>query len=1286
MSSRYQAIMIVMAFACLCAQQGAQEIYYTGKLFGYYRIEYGESTHLPPVERFLDWRKDAPGWLLGMGDNFGPEFGASIQLKLVNENDNDQGQENGCASPSLPERGLEPPQTLYKDADRIAKLAQYDNVMNFLMQAGYRAVMPGREDFIYSAAWLACMAAEVRDTNAPSSIHNSDQRLELLAANLRLTSGADAGGASGRKCPLLFAQDPLGKDATPCTADGSAPTTFDWVDRLDKATEEDTRNAILNALAYEKAQNSKGKAPSLHPVRDTTIANEFLILKAAWVSRCTFNLPDPFDPTRPETMGETPCRQEANAAPQSGVEGRQSKSGGRKQKSQTANPRVREPLSGDESKDLNTYWTDLRNRLLVAFASDSKQQTAAREALQAECSATSSAPCETDLLISADAARAARRQLLRNIDGELFETGYTIAGDSDDGLLIVGVVGKETMSAISQTNLRVCFDANAIAKCKGETPKDAWNVEVFDPVSAVEMSIRAAMTAPRKFKRVIVMAQMPAPEAEVLAARVRMRIHDLNCREGYGAGCLESMTPDSQETRVPAVDLILSEAQTDYESSNMALEDVQTDRMTPVFAPPAPDFSDPERMVMAGSVARVTFDAALRKYRNQREFTARFPYRDDRATTTSELTGLMNSSHSGGVPCLNTLPRSHDCGYQSILAVLDSMQRARPSSDVVMFERRDLYTGPIPRGYGGGADDKVYCQGASKLQECLLRVALDRVFWKGDYVERLAVTGADLAKIVQASTAEAAGESDLKVTDLAQQWLVTYGVTQPSLSNLTRLSTAKDPLWIPADPECKQASQSASAKSVYCVNGAPLADDQIYWVTTNDALAEDSTIYPQLGAVSSHARKISGEFQTRASAIALEGFERRTEPAVTDEGAIETLNRNFQQQRLFHVDFNKMVLGFNSNRALGPTDQVPSELQGVADSRAAVPHSQDVDLEALLRLTADHGYKIVTFGTQTSFAYERSIKGNLSGSPESISYAQNNAAFGAFAQVRLRRDSGISSRALPRELLVLTPHQFQTQINNQRLFIAFTAKDPTTGQTIPGQLAVPVPIVDGFNDRLGYRHEWGYRKPGGWNFLSMDSGSYAESGFEYSLQNNILESVTLANGVTQHTCVATAQTDIASCFKNLKSTFPIGPGTGIVGRPPTETIHTPGAYWDVHLSRGFDMGSLKSLKPPFALVSDSTGDWYFGRPPAAELPTQTEYAVAWSSSIDFPVWGNLALGPTYTVFFYQPQLSSVHEQIRSFSISLRWYAARDQRVPLGMIPGLTGPQSADQTKAAGKSK
>jgi hypothetical protein len=64
---------------------------YTGALFGYYRIEpearlvpTSRDGHLPVAGRFVGVSSQRRGpLLLGMGDNFAPEFGASIESEVL---------------------------------------------------------------------------------------------------------------------------------------------------------------------------------------------------------------------------------------------------------------------------------------------------------------------------------------------------------------------------------------------------------------------------------------------------------------------------------------------------------------------------------------------------------------------------------------------------------------------------------------------------------------------------------------------------------------------------------------------------------------------------------------------------------------------------------------------------------------------------------------------------------------------------------------------------------------------------------------------------------------------------------------------------------------------------------------------------------------------------------------------------------------------------------------------------------------------------------------------------
>ncbi len=126
-----KAISVLLVTASVCPGQiddNRLSIVYTGKLFGYYRIESGEQApfKLEPVRQFLDAdrvRRCANSLLLGTGDNFAPEMGASLQL----ENAFSPCKGVGVSGPK---EG--PPISNYKSNCRFAATAEDDNVANFL--------------------------------------------------------------------------------------------------------------------------------------------------------------------------------------------------------------------------------------------------------------------------------------------------------------------------------------------------------------------------------------------------------------------------------------------------------------------------------------------------------------------------------------------------------------------------------------------------------------------------------------------------------------------------------------------------------------------------------------------------------------------------------------------------------------------------------------------------------------------------------------------------------------------------------------------------------------------------------------------------------------------------------------------------------------------------------------------------------------------------------------------------------------------------------------------------
>ena len=393
----------------------------------------------------------------------------------------------------------------------------------------------------------------------------------------------------------------------------------------------------------------------------------------------------------------------------------------------------------------------------------------------------------------------------------------------------------------------------------------------------------------------------------------------------------------------------------------------------------------------------------------------------------------------------------------------------------------------------------------------------------------------------------------------------------------------------------------------------------------------------------------------------------------------------FQQMPLWQIDFAKVIASFNSRGPVGGNAYVGQNFTGVSDPRATAPASQELDLELANRITGtffrpgdSHVLTPISVGEQTNFAYDRSVLGNLTGKPINASYALNNLAEGAFLQLRLNAKSkaGGAPRvwSTPRSLLVLTPHQYQVNIDTPYLFFPYSAG--------VGEVTVQLPRVSVWNDRAGFREEFGSNRPKSF-FMN---GSYFETGMEFSVQNGNLYSLTLMTSppggtASQKTCTVSAKSTLQTCFSSSTSGTPpkaltISQYTTVVGVPDVKSLHTPGYYWTLHFQNHL-FG--KNPATQINLVTDSSGDYFFGRPPAAELPTQTEYAIPLSLALVLPSKGNLTFAPTYSGFYYKSQQSTKDLVVNSFSIAARWYFARDARVPLRRQIELQGPASTDQT-------
>ena len=1354
---------------------------YTGSLFGYYRIEPDEDPKpkLRPSARFLEEKHERPTrLLLGMGDNFSPEFGASIERRLKEPG---PGQENSCYLPIVldngkPEEKNESPEVyknhknvapeiLYKDSGRVPNLAECDNVARFLMEAGYRALVPGKEDFIYSAVWLRRIALTLqaasgrvkdgrylkddenlgdhnhcRDKNGlgcresillfPEElkqpklkrsfadgrkwIDNNDHQLLMLAANLRwnfMPRGSIQGFDENVKdvdsqlwfpkdkfsekvqavCPLMFTWNPPNKNSQTCVPGGdqgnTVTTEMDWLRRLDVAVVADPSDCKPQAhhdpdyycFPVARAMNMRAQS-------DSTFRRQ-LLKNTALIAVTTLSDEIPAATLSDEKGEKLRAKLEKTLGALSKDEAFDKPTG----KEPQLNLKDKKPLEELEgyTKDLDAY--------IQRFPESDRKKLPESDLKVVLCAVRSifedASKKNADFLFSLNARKAAIRLLLRKIAAEQEDVGYTIVNsDPMSKTLVIGVIGQETMKAVSPGNLKVCTthegEQEIDGACGGKSgPRLEGTVVVGDPLLAVTTVLRAAWvkwhgSTKHPFDKVVVMAQMPRTQAEELAAHAAASLKSTACSDvDVTPAPKEKACPDSVAENAPHIDLILSEAQTAHTTPKLKIT-YTPDVMIPVIAPKPAWLINQEDTDLIDPVSTVTItdgpDNSLKRtlVNSVEQVNPEKETTEDLSTMAELLHGQLQDvakqHRSADLDNLENLwgqcAEKQSACQDSVVAqyLLEQIQRSS-QADVVFLEHRDFYFGPMLGGYGKYEICKEWADDhESNLQEkkeeleayCRLRIALDRILWKGDYSERVMVDGKTLKQMLAIARQRTANEQALSARDTVEEWLITFGIVTHPPENLSTASMGSTTFTIPGVAFCTLPDANTEA-SEYCVNDQRLTDDGAYFVATSDHLAGDKQVYGILQGLDTAYHKKLNLFITRE--IADEIFRHHGNEASHKLVKAPNEVEEIQQKRpILQVDFAKWVAGFMVRSPNQSDTALAANFSGVTDSRATTPSAQELDLEAIARMTTG---KLVSklsprlrFGIQSDLEYDRAVTGSLTGTPPVVTYALNSFTSGGFVQFRLHGD------LRPRLFLVVAPYQYQTQITGNFLNFSFTKGT--------GQITVPTPRSEGFSHRLGLRYELGGDEQRLANKLGGHwADSYVEAGPEYSNVNEVLSGLLLPNGSV---CAASATVAFTTCVANQ---IMVASGTVLI--PQTETLHTGGLYWDMHLQ--FTPNKDKR----WSLALDTKGDDFVW--PGARLLTQSRYAFTTTEALNFKVIGNLLFAPTYSQFFYrnQGEEGESHSLVtKTFSVVAKWYFARDAAVPFWRQLLFLGPASADQTKSA----
>lgn len=899
------------------------------------------------------------------------------------------------------------------------------------------------------------------------------------------------------------------------------------------------------------------------------------------------------------------------------------------------------------------------------------------------------------------------------------DISYTYSSLGGSHTLIVGVVAQNLLDAVSHENRTFCaatagsypnYTSVRAVPCEmgGGPAKGDIEVQatISDPLRAViETITRANAAAPARFDTYIVMAQMTRGEAEELAAKLQAR---------------RDVDPD-----FPVISLVLSSAFAEQSSGTYDLSaenDTQTIPdlgLVPVLTPhPAYDSRNlsHQSQPMVDPLSMATLTIAPGSYR-MKSVSKNLPLKDLIAKDTT-LGLLLDQIHPAQARIPRDVPSPEDmmtscraddlisnaatpggeeridrCNVQAMQYILAAMRNIKPwTNDAVFLERRDFFFGTLPDGY----TDYDMCLADDR--RCQLQVALDRVLWKGDYIERVLVTGADISAMITASDSLSSQTRQLQQPTTTGSWLQTFGIVKtgeapPNRSPIAGQSSTK--FAIPTDPNCFALPDQAggAAKPTYCILSNSIEEtpqkDGGFWIATSDHLASDTTTYPALSRLPSAYHVIfrdaqgGNKFLTEAIADSLfvgTGSAAGSQPRVDIVHGPEI---SLQQQAHFQLDSAKIFFGFVDSSAVGGDSYVANNFQGVSDSRASAVSQYELDAEAQLRGLWEWGlFRRNTVnalrmgaGFQTDVEYDRSAQGNLNGAADNASYGANNWAIGPFFQFAHPFNAiNYGFMKASRWAFVVSP-QFQRQVRGTDLFFAYSSISPPVGND---ELTVPIDYSYGWNVKEGFR----FTAAAASHRLQLQPGSYLETGFEEGEQHHVLSSIQLHNVSGANLfCAANSVEPISSCVslasKGSNPVFPLS-STSTVSALNYSDQPAHGLYWDISFKWKLIPGKNNFHEMDF--VAASKGDAFVRRSARDVLSTQTLYDIPLNLGVTFQVLPNLSFAPSGNFFFYNNQIAERQLLIRGFNITMRWYFDRDAHVPLLRQLLLLGPASQDQTR------
>lgn len=688
---------------------------------------------------------------------------------------------------------------------------------------------------------------------------------------------------------------------------------------------------------------------------------------------------------------------------------------------------------------------------------------------------------------------------------------------------------------------------------------------------------------------------------EALAQLLETCAEDVDCA-GKRRVLLAQMSPQRAQrlaSHIPhGFDVVISQADDGYATGSIAGIDRGSDSdLKPIVLTPASAIEsrspDTLRVGLATAVIKVST--------GERAFDNRL---------TGSTVSLKRETYSGKKPLWRLMvdaglsPRPPDeetvDGRTVVQNGILSAMRHFCKADVALLQQRDLYR---PEHFA------VEQPSAGELQDLL-----DRLLWKGDFIECHPATGAALKQAEAISQQFSSG---------AKNELTAEGES----------GRAIEALGLFTDPG-----------SGLIINGRLAEDGQLYSIATTDFLTSGDSGYGALSAVASQGRSELTEITTlvcKSLAPALGGDPKITcRPSLQADAYVDPISmaayaipkgldtagelqewakqnwemRNTlapvkknpaefeaQNKRVFSIRLDRADLGYQRNIHSLSEVQQQQRFGGVQAAQPTAPERYDWTADYLLRLTSS-GSNIDRF-IQADAEYENSgvkqVFTTGAGPRETyeLSLPQNTTGLEAGFETRLwpMHQKNITG------IRLLTSFRYQTEIS--RPFVQFQAADGFLNATLPRGNALLA--------KAGLRYD-GERS---WLELGMQTGPQTQ------VQSMTLGSLTCDAGNVQ-ACVSAdaslpALNQLAGLPFHVTTVRRDQSGVFLNGR-----IHIPVLY--KHLD----------------YVIENQGTLSFNR--GGDSPADTRYLEVMRHSLVVPVIGNFAVVPRVDIFLFQNKVTGWH--------------------------------------------